>query len=107
MMDFVTSSTPKVGCSKELAPRSNALFNIKVLFQRIGGTTSYATASSHQMKTCPFSIILRKKSWSSPTRNSGRNGCSQSGKTPFFKNVFPVRTFLQSITKQVGSGGRL
>src|SRR5438034_8404500 len=74
MTDFVMFSAPNVAWTGEIAPESKALLNMNVRFQRIGGTASYATASLHQMKTWPFAIILPKKSWSSPVKNSGLNG---------------------------------
>ena len=62
MTDFAMASAPKVGSITETAPPSNARLNMKVRFQRTGGTTSYTTASLHQTKACRFSIILLKKS---------------------------------------------
>src|ERR1700682_6857076 len=73
-MDVTTLRAPEVGCSKEVFPRSKARLSIKDMFQRIGGTTSYATASSHQIKTRPFSIIRRKKILTLPRQELRPNG---------------------------------
>src|SRR5437870_13818924 len=102
MTDFAMSSAPNVGRITEHVPWSNALLNMNVRFQRTGGTTSYTTASLHQMKTCPFSIILLKKSWSSPDRNSALNGCEPSENIRFFSRQLFVRHFHQSLSTPVG-----
>src|SRR5881296_1458442 len=93
---------PKVGGTEDICPESKALFNMNVRVQRIGGTASYATASLHQVKTWPLAIILPKKSWSSPVRNSGLNGRSQAARICRFSSTLPARPLFQSITKPVG-----
>ena len=61
-IDLAITFALAVGCTSDTAPRSNARLSMNRRFQRIGGTVSYASASSHQMNRCPFSIILLKKS---------------------------------------------
>ncbi len=72
-------------------------------FHRIGGTVSYASDSLHHTNLWPLPIIRRKKSWSSPVRNSGRNsGLPSEGRMLRRNSTFPVRPLRQSITKPVG-----
>ena len=100
------STAPKVGWSTETVPRSKARRSMNVRFQRIGGTTSYTTASPHQMNLCPLSIILLKKSWSSPVRNSGLNAWVSDPTTLRLTSTLLVRPFVQSMINPVGYVGR-
>src|SRR5262245_66557053 len=87
-------------------PRSNALFRRTVLFQRFDGTVSNTGASLHQTKTYPCSILLLKKSRSSPPLpNEGSNHLVPALKRSFFKSAFPVRVFFHSRTCPVGWDG--
>ena len=60
------------------------------------GTVSNATASLHQRNVCPFSIVRRKKSMSSPAvANWGLNGMSTSLRMSRRNSTLPLRDSAQ------------
>ena len=102
---FQDIASPESVCFAATFPRNKALFNMNDFCQRPGGMFSWTGASLHQMKTCPFPIILRKKSLSSPVRNFLSNRLSLSSNTFLLINTFPVRVFCHFRTVPVSWDG--